>query len=89
VKVDDLTRTGWISDRAAAFLALGRPVITESTAAEKFLPVESGFLWMHDQASAVECAQRVLKDWEALSRAARECALECFDSVKNLRRILG
>lgn len=89
VKVDDLTRTGWISDRAATFLALGRPVITESTAAEKFLPVESGFLWMHDQASAVECAQRVLKDWEALSRAARECALECFDSVKNLRRILG
>ena len=89
VKVDDLTRTGWISDRAATFLALGRPVITESTAAEKFLPVESGFLWMHDQASAVECAQRVLKDWEALSRAARECALECFDSVKNLRLILG
>ncbi len=89
VKVDDLTRTGWISDRAATFLALGRPVITESTAAEKFLPVESGFLWMHDQASAVECAQRVLKDWEPLSRAARECALECFDSVKNLRLILG
>ena len=89
VKVDDVTRTGWISDRAAAFLALGRPVITESTAAEKYLPAESGFLWMHDQATAVECAHRVLQDWDRLSRAARECAVECFDSVKNLRRILG
>lgn len=89
VKVDDLTRTGWISDRAAAFLALGRPVITESTAAENFLPAQSGFLWMHDLPTAVECARRVLQDWDALSRAARECALECFDSVKNLRLILG
>jgi hypothetical protein len=44
---------------------------------------------MHDQASAVECGQRVLRDWESLSRAARECAVECFDSVKNLRLILG
>lgn len=89
VKVDDVTRTGWISDRAAAFLALGRPVITESTAAEKYLPPESGFLWMHDKASAVECARRVLLDWDRLSLAARACALECFDSVKNIRRILG
>ena len=89
VKVDDVTRTGWISDRAAAFLALGRPVITESTAAEKYLPAESGFLWMHDKVSAVECARRVLQDWERLSCAARECAVECFDSVKTVRRILG
>jgi hypothetical protein len=87
--VDDVTRTGWISDRAAAFLALGRPVITESTAAEIYLPAESGFLWMHDKASAVECARRVLQDWERLSRSARECAVECFDSVKTIRRILG
>ena len=36
--VDVSWQTGWISDRAAAFLALGRPVITESSGAEKFLP---------------------------------------------------
>jgi hypothetical protein len=41
--VDVAWRTGWISDRAAAFLALGRPVITEPTAAEKYLPSENGF----------------------------------------------
>jgi len=89
VKVDDLTRTGWISDRAAAFLALGRPVITESTAAEKFLPEQSGFLWVHDEATAAEAAREVLKDWTRLSKAARECAVEYFDSVKNIQKILG
>src|SRR5437660_4317790 len=41
--VDVLWRTGWLSDRAAAFLALGRPVITEDTGAGKYLPHESGF----------------------------------------------
>src|SRR5213083_724411 len=41
--VDVAWRTGWISDRAAAFLALGRPVITEDTGAAKFLPTENGF----------------------------------------------
>ena len=32
--VDVTWQTGWLSDRAAAFLALGRPVITEDTGAE-------------------------------------------------------
>ena len=89
VKVDDLTRTGWISDRAAAFLALGRPVITESTAAEKFLPEESGFLWVKDEASAVEAAREVLGNWDKYSRAARNCAVELLESTKNIQKILG
>src|SRR5207247_8330682 len=41
--VDVAWRTGWISDRAAAFLALGRPVITEDTGAEGYLPARNGF----------------------------------------------
>src|SRR5207247_11371431 len=40
--VDVAWRTGWLSDRAAAFLALGRPVITEDSGAGKYLPSESG-----------------------------------------------
>jgi hypothetical protein len=30
-----------------------------------------------------------LDDWKKLSRQARECAVEVFDSAKNLRKILG
>jgi hypothetical protein len=31
----------------------------------------------------------VLRDWARLSRQARECATEVFDSAKNLRNILS
>lgn len=87
--VDVTWRTGWISDRAAAFLALGRPVMTEDTGARKFLPRESGFYVFRDVDEAETAAREVLADWERISRRARTCAVEIFDSVKNLRKILG
>ena len=82
-------QTGWVSDRAAAFLALGRPVITEPTGASKFLPKESGFHWVRGLDEAAEAAREVMADWRRRSRWARKCAVEVFDSVKNLRKILG
>jgi hypothetical protein len=86
--VDVSWRTGWLSDRAAAFLALGRPVITEDTGAEKYLPRESGFRFVRDGREAEIAVKEVLRDWAKLSRQARNCAVEIFDSAKNLRRIL-
>jgi hypothetical protein len=87
--VDVAWRTGWLSDRAAAFLALGRPVITEDTGARKYLPPESGFLFVRDLETAEAAAKEVVADWRRLSRQARACAVEIFDSAKNLRKILG
>lgn len=87
--VDVAWRTGWLSDRAAAFLATGRPVITEDTGAGKFLPPASGFHFVHDLESAAAAGQNILQNWPALSRQARACAIEVFDSAKNLRNILG
>jgi len=86
--VDVAWRTGWISDRAAAFLALGRPVITEDTGAAKFLPTENGFRFVGNSDDAETAVREVLGHWLRLSRQARECAVEVFDSVKNLRLIL-
>ena len=86
--VDVAWRTGWISDRAAAFLALGRPVITEDTGAAKFLPTENGFRFVGNLDEAETAVREVLGHWPRLSRQARECAVEVFDSVKNLKRIL-
>ncbi len=86
--VDVRWRTGWVSDRAAAFLALGRPVITEETGAARYLPGKSGMLFVENATEAAAAARRVLQDWETLSREARECAMEFFDSPKNLRKIL-
>ena len=87
--VDVAWRTGWISDRAAAFLALGRPVITEATGAEKYLPPENGFRFVRGADEAEAAIKEVLRDWPRLSRQAHECATEIFDSAKNLRKILG
>ncbi len=87
--VDVSWRTGWVSDRAAAFLATGRPVITEDTGAAKYLPPESGFCFVRNAEEAMAAARRVLRDWPRLSRQARTCAVEVFDSAKNLRRILS
>jgi hypothetical protein len=86
--VDVAWRTGWVSDRAAAFLALGRPVITEDTGAQRYLPAENGFCFIRSAANAEAAAREVLHDWSRLSKQARQCALEVFDSVKTLRQIL-
>jgi hypothetical protein len=87
--VDVAWRTGWLSDRAAAFLAMGRPVITEDTGAGKYLPAESGFRFVAGLSSAEVAANEVLAEWPRLSRIAREGAVEVFDAAKNLQKILG
>jgi len=86
--VDVAWRTGWVSDRAVAFLALGRPVITEDTGAQRYLPAENGFRFIRSAAEAEAAVRDVLRDWSRLSKQARQCAIEVFDSVQNLRRIL-
>jgi hypothetical protein len=86
--VDVAWRTGWLSDRAAAFLAVGRPVVTEDTGAGKYLPSESGFRFVRGADEATEAIKEVLLDWPTLSRQARACAVDAFDSAKNLRKIL-
>jgi hypothetical protein len=87
--VDVAWRTGWVSDRAAAFLALGRPVITEQTGAQHYLPAKNGFRFIRSASDAEAAIREVLHDWPRLSKQARRCAVDVFDSVRNLRRILA
>jgi hypothetical protein len=63
-------------------------VITEDTAAERYLPAKSGFRFIRSVAEAEAAVREVLRNWPQLSKQARQCALEVFDSAKNLRRIL-
>jgi hypothetical protein len=82
-------RTGWISDRAVAYLASGRPAITDDVGAKPYLPEDSGILFADTLPEAVEAVRRVVKDWDHLSRKARETAIEYFDSAKELERMLS
>jgi hypothetical protein len=63
-------------------------VITEDTGADGYLPAENGFRFIGSTAQAEIAVRELLQDWSRLSKQARECAVEVFDSVKNLRRIL-
>jgi len=87
--VDVAWQTGWLSDRAATFLAMGRPVVTEDTGGSKYLPQKSGFRFVHDLESASDAVNEVIADWPLLSRQSRSVAVELFDSERNLRKILG
>jgi hypothetical protein len=86
--VDVAWRTGWLSDRAAAFLAMGRPVITEDTGAQDYLPSESGLRFVRNADEAETAVREVLRDWPRLAKGARRCGVALFDSAKNLRKIL-
>ncbi len=87
--IDTYLQTGWISDRGATFLAMGRPVITEDTGAASYLPADSGMFFVADLEGATEAVQRVMRDWDHFSKKARECAMEYFEATKTLKRILG
>jgi hypothetical protein len=86
--VDAAWRTGWLSDRAAAFLASGRPVITEDTCAAKYLPHQSGLHFVSNADDVVAAVKEVIARWPRESKQARRCAVEVFDAAKNLHRIL-
>ena len=88
VKLEAQMQSGWLSDRAAAYLSLGRPVITEPTGAEQFLPRESGMLFVHTLEEALETSRRVLLDWSHLAQQARQTAIDYFDAAKTLKKML-
>jgi len=64
-------------------------VITEDTGATRYLPRDSGFHFIRNIDEAETAVKEVLRDWPRLSKQARACAVEVFDSEKNLKTILG
>lgn len=78
------TRSGWFSDRSVCYLAAGRPVVTQRTGFEKFIPTGAGLLGFDDADGAVEAIRIVNADYARHARAAREIAREYFDALKVL-----
>ena len=80
--------TGWFSDRSVCYLAAGRPVITQETGFNKFLPTGKGlfgFQTMEDILTAVDTIER---DYPGNCRVAREIAAEYFAAEKVLGKLL-
>jgi hypothetical protein len=81
------TRSGWFSDRSACYLAAGRPVITQRTGFEKFIPSDLGLVGFDNADEAVDAVRAVNADYPRHARAAREIACEYFDALKLLDEI--
>lgn len=81
------THSGWFSDRSVCYLAAGRPVVTQRTGFEKFIPTGAGLLGFDDADEAVEAIAAVNRDYPRHCRAAREIACEYFDAHRLLDQI--
>jgi hypothetical protein len=83
------TRSGWFSDRSAAYLAAGRPVVLQDTGFSDHLPCGRGLFAVDSVDQAADAIERIRSNYEAHSKAAHEIAREFLDAGKVLGHFLG
>lgn len=81
-------RTGWFSDRSAAYLASGRPVILQDTGFSQLLPCGEGLFAVDDAGEAVAALEEVHGDWPRQSQLALNLAREHLESERVLAALL-
>jgi hypothetical protein len=82
-------KTGWFSDRSAAYLASGRPVLAENTGFKDHLPTGSGLLSFDDMDEAQAGVAEIDGNYPRHSRAARALAEEFLNAEKSLPAMLS
>ena len=80
--------TGWFSDRSAAYLASGRPVVLQDTGFSAHLPCGKGLFAVNSLDEAVEAVQTIEADWTLHSHCARLLAERYLDTDVLLPRFL-
>ncbi len=81
------TQCGWFSDRSAAYLATGRPVILEDTGFSNFLPC-GGLLSYRSRHEALAAIRAVKEGYAAHCQEARSVAVNHFDADRVLSELL-
>ena len=82
------SRSGWFSERSAAYLASGRPVLTEETGFSEWLRADGGLLAFGTLEEALDGIEEINRRYEFHCRAAREVAAEFFDARRVLSHLL-
>lgn len=80
--------SGWFSDRSACYLASGRPVVTQASGFDRWLPVSEGLFPFHSVEEAAEVLHQIAANYDHHSRSARRIAEEYLDSRKVLAHLL-
>jgi hypothetical protein len=83
------TNSGWFSDRSAAYLACGRPVVMQATGFCSHLPCGQGLFSVRTAAEAAAALNEINADYERHSKCARAIALEYLAASKVLGRFLS
>lgn len=81
-------RCGWFSDRSVCYLASGRPVLAQDTGFDAALPVGEGLLAFSTEDEVIAGIDTINSDYTRHANAARNLAIEYFDSNRVLRRLL-
>jgi hypothetical protein len=82
------SHSGAFSDRTAAFLASGRPVVVQDTGFSEVLPVGEGLMPFTTPDEAVAALESIMRDPARHQRAARAVAEANFDSDVVLGRVI-
>ncbi|MGA3066731.1 MAG: hypothetical protein ABSF29_07785 [Tepidisphaeraceae bacterium] len=80
--------SGWFSDRSAAYLASGKPVVTQASGFDQWLPTGEGLFSFNDVNEAAHCLNEIAKNPANHAAAARRIAEDYFDSRKVLSELL-
>jgi hypothetical protein len=86
------TNSGWFSDRSAAYLASGRPVVQQETGFSSHLPCGQGLFAVRTAVEAAGALDEIDGDYAHHARAARAIAMEHLDAsvvLGGLLRELG
>jgi hypothetical protein len=80
-----VTRCGWFSERSAAYLASGRPVLVQETGFSEWLETGLGVVPFCTHNDVLAGIDEINRHYESHCRAARALAEEYFDA----RKVLG
>lgn len=80
--------SGWFSDRSSAYLASGRPVVTQASGFDQWLPTGKGLFSYKTLEEATAALNLIADDYPAHSSAARDIAERFLDSRKVLQELL-
>jgi hypothetical protein len=80
--------SGWFSDRAATYLAAGRPVVNQDTGFGQMLPTGEGLFAFRTCDEAAVAVQAIAAEPLRHARAARAIAEEYFRAEVVLGRLL-
>jgi hypothetical protein len=81
--------SGWFSDRSSAYLASGRPVVTQASGFDRWLPTGEGLFSFSTMNEAADALNKIAGDYPSHAAVARKIAENHFDSKKVLAELLA